>query len=425
LTHFGILCPAASGHLHPMTTLGHALRQRGHRVSLIGIADAEARVRAAGLEFVQIGHKDYPAGTTRELFNDLGGLSGTAAVRATVAYFQRSTEMLLQEAPSAVRREGVEALLVDQTSFGGATVAHVLELPFVSVSCALLLNPEPDVPPVNIGWRYQPAAWARFRNRLGHRLFSRLKKPITDVVVDFRQQHHLPAFSDGSGAWSTLAQICQQPADFEYPRTQLPDWFHFTGPLVDPASRAEVPFPWERLNGKPLIYVSLGTIQNQQLELFARIAAACAHLDAQLVIALGGGSSVDSLPPLAGNPVVVDFAPQLALLQRAALTITHAGLNTVLESLGCGVPMVAIPIANDQPGVAARVAWSGSGVVVPVKRASIRRLREAVDQVWSEHTFRHHAQRLQHAIASAGGVTLAADIVEQGIRTGKAVLNCS
>ena len=48
MTHYGLLCPAASGHLHPMTTLGHALRQRGHRLSLIGIADAQERVRSAG-----------------------------------------------------------------------------------------------------------------------------------------------------------------------------------------------------------------------------------------------------------------------------------------------------------------------------------------------------------------------------------------
>jgi zeaxanthin glucosyltransferase len=130
---------------------------------------------------------------------------------------------------------------------------------------------------------------------------------------------------------------------------------------VNPASRAAVPFSWEALNGKPLIYASLGTIQNQQLEVFIRIAEACAHLDAQLVIALGGGGSPEALPTLPGDPQVVGFAQQLELLQRAALTITHAGLNTVLESLRCGVPVVAIPIANDQPGVAARVAWSGCG----------------------------------------------------------------
>jgi len=404
-----------------MTTLGHALRQRGHRVSLIGIADAEERVRAAGLQFVPIGLADYPAGCTRQLFNRLGELRGTAAFRATVDYFQRSTAMVLREAPPALRGQGVEALLVDQTSFGGRTVADALDLPFVSVSCALLLNSEPAVPPVNTGWRYHPAAWARLRNRLGHRLLTRLTRPITQVVVDYRAQQHLPVLTDSSQAWSPLAQICQQPAAFEYPRHELPAWFHFTGPLVDPASRAAVPFPWDELSGKPLIYASLGTIQNQQLEVFARIAEACRHLDAQLVIALGGGSSAADMPPLPGAPLVVDVAPQLELLQRAALTITHAGLNTVLESLRCAVPMVAIPIANDQPGVAARVAWSGSGAVVPIKRATVARLRSAIDRVWDDPSYRQNAQRLQQAISASGGVARAADIVEQAISSGQPV----
>ena len=67
-----------------MTTLGHALRQRGHRVSLIGIADAQERVQAAGLEFVPIGLAYYPAGCTKQLFNRLGELSGAAAFRTTM-----------------------------------------------------------------------------------------------------------------------------------------------------------------------------------------------------------------------------------------------------------------------------------------------------------------------------------------------------
>src|SRR2546422_7887921 len=69
---------------------------------------------------------------------------------------------------------------------------------------------------------------------------------------------------------------------------------------------------------------------------------------------------------LAGEPIVVEFAPQLELLKRAALCITHAGLNTALECLSNGVPMVAIPITNDQPGVAARIEWTGTGEMVSV-----------------------------------------------------------
>jgi zeaxanthin glucosyltransferase len=83
----------------------------------------------------------------------------------------------------------------------------------------------------------------------------------------------------------------------------------------------------------------MGTIQNRLLEVFSTIASACEGLDAQLVIDLGGGAAPESLPKLPGNPIVVGYAPQLELLQKATLTITHAGMNTTLESLINGVPM--------------------------------------------------------------------------------------
>jgi hypothetical protein len=63
------------------------------------------------------------------------------------------------------------------------------------------------------------------------------------AISSLSRKHHLPVLTDSSQAWSPLAQICQQPAVLEYPRRELPGWFHFTGPLVDPASRAAVPVP--------------------------------------------------------------------------------------------------------------------------------------------------------------------------------------
>lgn len=151
------------------------------------------------------------------------------------------------------------------------------------------------------------------------------------------------------------------------------------------------------------------------------IAEACHGLDVQLVIALGGGCTPESLPDLPGSPLVVGLAPQLDLLQRSTLTITHAGMNTTLESLSNGVPMVAIPIANDQPGVAARIAWTGTGEVVPLKRLSVSRLRRAIKQVLTEDSYKKNALSLQASIQRAGGARKAADIVEQVIATGKSV----
>jgi MGT family glycosyltransferase len=157
------------------------------------------------------------------------------------------------------------------------------------------------------------------------------------------------------------------------------------------------------------------------MEIFHYIAEACVGLDAQLVISLGGSTSPESLPELPGSPLVVKYAPQLELLKKATLTITHAGLNTTLESLSYGVPMVAIPIATDQPGVGARLAWTGTGEVIPLARLGTTMLRAAIKQVLTQDSYKKNASRLSEAIRRAGGVSRPADIIEQVISTGKPV----
>ncbi len=423
MTHIGLLCPTASGHLNPMTTLGYELKQRGHRVTLIGTMDAQSKVLAAGLEFRAIGEIDFPVGSSTEALSKLGKLSGLDAFRYTVELFKQITNTYLNEAPSAIKNAGIEALLIDQASFGGSTIAELLDLPFVSVCCALMFNRDPNVPPFNTSWRYNPSWWGRLRNQLGYELIEGIAKPITGLINEYRQQNNLSPFKHSNDAYSQLAQICQQPPEFEFPRESLPSCFHFTGPYSNPASREPVIFPFDKLTGQPLIYASMGTIQNRLLETFQTIAEACQDLDAQLVIALGGGSTPELLPNLAGSPLVVEFAPQLELLQRSALTITHAGMNTTLESLSNGVPMVAIPIANDQPGVASRIAWTGTGEVVPLKRLNVSSLRSAIAKVFTEDSYKNNARKLQEAIKVAGGVKRAADIVEQVFQTGKPVFH--
>ena len=421
MTHFGILCPTASGHLNPMTTLGHELLSRGHRVTLFGVPDAQSKTLAAGLEFWAIAESDFPKGSTSQALAQLGKLSGLAALRYTVNLVTQSAAVLLRDAPAAIKEAGVEALLIDQVRPVG-TVAEYLDIPFISVCSALLLNQEDGVPPCVTTWSYNPTWWARLRNQAGYALFDRIQQPIWKVVSEYRQKWNLPPYIYPEDQYSKLAQLSQQPVEFEFPRQHLPSCFHFTGSYHNPASREPVAFPFEKLTGQPLIYASMGTIQNRLLEIFQKIAEACNGLDAQLVISLGGSTRPESLPELPGKPLVVGYAPQLELLQKASLTITHAGLNTTLESLSNGVPMVAIPITNDQPGVAARIAWTGAGEFVPLSRLSVPKLRTAVQRVLTQDSYKQNASRLQEAIRRAGGVSRAADIVEEVISTGKPVL---
>ena len=336
---------------------------------------------------------------------------------------KKSANALLEDAPELIKNAGIDALLVDSGQILQATaIAELLEIPFITIESAVVSKQENKIPPHFTNWKYNPTWWAKLRNQFEYRRARRWRKPLIDVVNKYRTQWNLPLQPQPDTPNYQLAQISHQPAELEFPRENLPEWFHFTGPYHYSGTREPVPFPWDKLTGKPLIYASLGTVVNRFVDVFEKIAAACEGLDAQLVISLGGSATPESLPNLPGNPLVVEYAPQLELLQKVTLTITHAGMNTTLECLTNGIPMVAIPIALDQPGVAARIAWTGAGEAIPVKRLTVPRLRKAISQVLTQPSYKQNALRLQEAIKRAGGVTRAADIIEQAVSTGKPVL---
>jgi MGT family glycosyltransferase len=161
------------------------------------------------------------------------------------------------------------------------------------------------------------------------------------------------------------------------------------------------------------VYASLGTLQNGKDRVFRTFAEACLNLNVQLVITHGGGLDERTAASFPGQPVVVGYAPQLDVLRRAVQTLTHAGLNTMLDSLSCGVPLVAVPITFEQPAIAKRMEWCGAGKMVPFRGLTTAGVRTAIEEVLSNAVFAANARRLQQSIADAGGVVRAADIVEQ------------
>jgi len=415
MAHVGIIAPNAAGHLNPMTALAHTLRTRGHRVTFFLLGDPPSSVGAAGFEVAQLGGALFPVNDYTAAMQQLGALTGRAALKHTMAMLARATQAILEAGPSRVREVGVEALVVDQSSFAGGTVADRLELPFATVCNALLLNPEPDVPPFFTAWRPRRSGWARLRNRIGWAGLDRLYAPILRQIREHRSRHGLAVPPRIADTWSSRVQVSQQPVAFEFPRGELPDQLRFVGPLRWPDGTPSVPFPWEQLDGRPLIYASLGTLQNRVASTFRTIAEACAGLDAQLVMSTGRGLAPQDLGDLPGRPLVVAYAPQLELLGKAALAITHAGLNTVLDALSAGVPMVTVPVTNDQPGIAARVAWTGAGKTLPLKRVTVGRLRSLVRRVRQDTAYRAAAERIRQSIQAAGGAPRAAEIIEKSL----------
>jgi zeaxanthin glucosyltransferase len=412
--HFGIVTPPVPGHLHPFGALGRELIARGHRVTCFQVEDLRQRLEAEGLGFHAIGAQSHPAGSLPASLAALGRLRGLAALRFTIAAVADTSEMVCRELPAALRSAGVQALLVDQMEPAGGAVAQHLGLPFVTVCNALAINRDPVVPPPFTPWAFRDAAWVGWRNRLGYAVSDRLTAPIARVVGAHRARWGLPALATPDDSFSPLAQICQMSSAFDFPRQSLPPSFRYVGPLRHPQP-SPVPFPWERLDGRPLVFASLGTLQNSREPVFRCFAEACRGLDVQLVITHGGGLTAAQAAGLPGQPLVVPYAPQQQVLQRAALTLTHAGLNTVLDSLAAGVPMVAMPITYEQPAIARRVEHCGAGLSLTLPRLTPDRLRERITTVLREPSFREAAARQQRAIAAAGGVRRAADLVESAL----------
>jgi zeaxanthin glucosyltransferase len=410
--HFGIFCPPIPGHINPLAALGRVLTSRGHRVTVFQVAELEPKIRSEQLEFVALGREHFPAGALASSIEKLSALSGITSLKYAVECERQMSQHILEFAPEAVQAAGIDALLVDQNEPAGGTVAEHLKRPFISICTSLPLNREPLIPPPFVGWAWSDSEWARWLNKIGYAFSDHFISPIQDTLNRYRKRWNLPLLHTPDDSFSRLAQLAQMPQRFDFPRQRLPSGFHYLGPWFDHLS-AQIPFPFEKLDRRPLIYASLGTLQRKDHHYFRLIAEACAGLDVQLVLSLGDATGT-GIPSLPGSPLVVSYAPQSDLLRRAALTITHAGMNTTQQSLYFGVPIVAIPLTHDQPAIAARLARTGAGVVITPRRLSSQRLRTAVELILpGDSSYRKQARSMQEVIQQAGGPNRAADIVEQ------------
>jgi zeaxanthin glucosyltransferase len=420
MANIGIFCLPMPSHLNLFLVVAEALAKRGHRMIFFGISDNKAKIREAGFDFYPIDPDAAPAGAFKQLKQSVGRGGTFAAMRAQGRFDELRYNAILRKGPELVRRAGLEGVIVDQAEACSGSVAEVMGLPWVSIASALSMNIEPSVPLLFTTWGYSQNRFAILRNRLVYSVLELAAVKTRSIINHYRKQWGLRPLTRTNDAFSPYAQLSQQNAEFDFPRGNLPECFHYVGP-IRPTSKPAVPFPWHRLNGQPLIYASLGTV-NQHRRVFEAIAQSCSGLHAQLVLSLGGAGDVNEFRDLPGSPLVVDFAPQLQLLERTTLTITHGGLNTTLESLAAGVPLVSVPINFDQFGVAARIRWTGTGEFLKLRKLTPESLRATVMKVLSNPSYRQAATRMREAIAATNGAQRAADIIEEVIRTGKPVL---
>lgn len=410
MAHFGFLCPPLPGHINPMAVLAHELVGRGHRVTFLGFPDMAAKL-PQDLAFMGFGGEDQPPGSLQPYLDRLARLGGPLRMRRLILDLAGFADTICTDLPAALERLAPDALVIDQTDAAASLVATALQIPFVNIANALPLNLEPAVPPPVLPWPYDPSPGGIRRNRGGYRVARLVERPITRVIRAHAERLGRPDIRFADQAWSERCQITQCVRGLDFPRTQLPTNFHYVGPIRGADTPLDFDLPDD---GRPLVFCSFGTLQGSRARLFRKVAAAANAFDVRLLIAHGGLLPDEEAARLPGQPLVRPFVPQRAVLARAALAITHAGFNTVIDALSFGVPMVALPITFEQPATGARIARAGAGRVLQRWRTR-GRIEEAMRAVLEEGRYRQNARRLADEIAQSGGRTRAVDLIEAAL----------
>lgn len=389
-----MICPPLPSHLRAFEAIGNELVARGHQV--LFLAEPDARV-SANHEVLTL-----PA--------DKGPNRGRGFV-ADIRAGARRTDRLCHFGPAILKAVSPDLILGDQTEPAAGLLADALGLPMLSVACALPFDPEPGIPLPFLGWPYDPSDEGLRRNDGGQMIARLLMTPHRRVISNWSARWGLGCRESFADCLSSLGTLAQTVPGFDFPRPSGKSRIIELGPF-----RRSLPgaFPEDIRpdRSRPLVYVSLGTLQGHRWRLLARVARACRRIGAQAIVSHGNALDARTAARIDAD-WVRGFVPQRAVLARADLCVTHAGLNTTLECLAQGVPMLAIPLTHDQPGVAARIERSGVGLRLGRLARSQRHVEAALERLLSEPAFAAKARRMGAATRDLPGAAGAAREIER------------
>jgi len=382
---FLFVVPPLHGHINPTISVGQALRDRGHEVAWAGYPDPARSLLANEAELLPV-FEALPQDLMQDIEAKSQGLRGAAALHFLWEHFQLPlARAMVDGVDRAVDLFEPDVLIADQQALAGGVVARRRGL----------------------RWATSATTTAELTD-----LFARLPRVrewIEDALVQLQKEHDVPAeaieksdlrFSEH------LVLVFSTPELIGWPRSSVE--FAFVGPSMTARPERE-PFPWEWLDERPRVLVSLSTVNSEVAKRFyAAVLEAFKEPDRQIILV----APPELVGPTPEHVLVRARVPQLALLQRVDAVVCHGGHNTVCETLARGLPVVVCPIRDDQPVVADQVTRSGAGVRVRFGRVRAAALKSAVDDVLMNPAYRLAAEHIRSSFRKAGGELQAAHCLE-------------
>jgi len=408
----------ATGHINPGLPITRELVRRGHDVRWYSMPKFRHAIEDAGARFVAFrrapeldeANLDALAGRPKGGLKQLQWDIDHIFVAPIAAQFEDIAEEL--------GREPADVIVGDTASLVSSLVNEKLGIPFVSFGVTVMTFSSRDTAPFGTALMPSSSPIGRLRNRV----LSALHDPVIFRAAlrryrRIRRHLGLPPLRGSAFDFPMRAALYLQGsvASFEYPRSDMPANVRWIGASIpEPPANWTPPPWWDRLDGRRVVLVTQGTVNNDYDQLIRPAIRALAGEDL-LVIATTGSKPAESvgIDPLPGNVVVERFVPYAHLMPRIDLLVTNGGYGTVQIALAHGVPVVAAGKTEEKPEVANRVTYSGVGVGMKVLVPSEDEIRRAVFRVLHGPTFRLRAKEIAKEMAGHGGAAEAARLIEQ------------
>lgn len=404
--------------MHHALTFARRLRRRGHEVIFLGMPDCARYLADTDFRLETVYEDWYPPGTFGEWlvtgaipFLEQVRITQKAVrqVRAHLQYLIDGGHQLYTEKVRALDPQLILVMAENHPSW--AMLAHQTGVPTVYLSCMLPMLEQSGIPPLSVGfiphesplsplytrWMWQKqhlqqtvedAALGLFSGMPRWKTLLRRLNAALGNPPDFLQTHALMPLLK-------LPMLVMCPEIFEFPCPNPSPYIRYIEPCID-LERVSAPFDFSRLRpDRALAYCSLGSILSNEHFCREVIEAFRQLPEWQLVLTVGKKLDPTQFEPLPSNVIAVRYAPQLELLPRAQLFISHAGMGSMMEALYFGVPLLCFPHGADQQGVAARALRQGVAHRGELKTVRAPELKAQVMAAHADETLRINSKRLQ------------------------------
>ena len=387
IVFFGI---PAHGHTNPTLGVVRELVSRGHQVWYYSYHLMREKIESAGATFVPFDDYDMElrldAKDSARLGKDLA-FSAKILVDTTLALDDRVCREMETLKP--------DCIVADSMALWGKAVAQKLSIPFVSSTTTFAFNLH---------------SAKIMKQSVGELLKMILSMLRTAKQVRRLQDKGYPVKNilDIIGNDDNTHTIVYTSPEFQPSSETFSDNYAFVGPSIRPAV--------ENIEKKreTLIYISMGTVNNDMLPFYKQCLSAFADTEYQVILSVGDLVSLEDFGELPENISVYSHVDQIAVLQQADVFVSHCGMNSVSESLYFAVPLVMLPQTAEQGGVAERVRQLGAGV--KLDKTDATSLRQAVNILLTDSSYQQNARMISEGFRRCSGAKGAADQILQACK---------